>query len=309
MVWLKDKKKLAIVCSLVAAIAVVAGVFIAISNGVFSKQSPATDTATSTTTPSAAPQVAGNVAPAVPAAQSDAVIKPAMKQPAHKPNKPKVLKTVKPPVAIAAVQPGAAAKPGNPPVTPGAPAVPGAPGAPGTTAPLDVANGPDPFKVPQPLPDKSLQTATTRGVSSLPQIPSPFLSTWQPPKPPAPPVAPNPVASTSSLLAGRRMAGVLYGNGVYAILETNGKSQAVQPGDTVDGGKIISIEADGITLKTLDDKVIKIPMSSSTTPSQGGGVTNGGGGSAAPRPTVPTAPSGPPAPGKNPFGGGRPPGA
>jgi len=71
------------------------------------------------------------------------------------------------------------------------------------------------------------------------------------------------------------MAGVLFGDGVYAILETNGKTEAVQPGDTVEGGKVISIEADGLTIKTDDDRTIHVPLSSTPTGGSSGGGFGG----------------------------------
>jgi len=54
----------------------------------------------------------------------------------------------------------------------------------------------------------------------------------------------------------RRMAGILLGDRVYAILETNGATQVVQPGDyTTDRLAIVQrIEPDKIVLKTVDEK-------------------------------------------------------
>jgi hypothetical protein len=60
---------------------------------------------------------------------------------------------------------------------------------------------------------------------------------------------------------------------VYAILETNGKAEAVQPGDTVEGGKVVSIAADGLTIKTDDDRLIHVPLSAVST---GSGEGTGG---------------------------------
>lgn len=52
----------------------------------------------------------------------------------------------------------------------------------------------------------------------------------------------------------RRMAGLLLSDRVYAILETNGKTEIVQPGDTLGDGlaKVDRIEPDQVILKTLN---------------------------------------------------------
>lgn len=54
----------------------------------------------------------------------------------------------------------------------------------------------------------------------------------------------------------RRMAGILLNNRVYAILESNGSSQVVQPGDyTTDRLAMVErIESDRVVLKTVDSK-------------------------------------------------------
>lgn len=54
----------------------------------------------------------------------------------------------------------------------------------------------------------------------------------------------------------RRMAGVLLNNRVYAIIETNGLSEIVQPGDTLSDrlAKVERIEPDKVILKTTAEK-------------------------------------------------------
>lgn len=54
----------------------------------------------------------------------------------------------------------------------------------------------------------------------------------------------------------RRMAGILLNDRVFAILEANGVSEVVQPGDrTKDGlATVQRIEADRVVLKTIDEK-------------------------------------------------------
>lgn len=88
----------------------------------------------------------------------------------------------------------------------------------------------------------------------------------------------------------RRMAGILVNDRVYAILETNGKSEIVQPGDTLEDRLAVveRIERDRVVLKTKDEKprylVVRMaasvrtdinPASSPTSPMPGGPVMPG----------------------------------
>lgn len=67
----------------------------------------------------------------------------------------------------------------------------------------------------------------------------------------------------------RRMAGILLNDRVYAIIESNGASQVVQPGDyTTDRLAMVErIEPDKVVLKTVDDKprYITVRMAASPT--------------------------------------------
>lgn len=86
----------------------------------------------------------------------------------------------------------------------------------------------------------------------------------------------------------RRMAGVLLNDRVYAIIETNGQSQIVQPGDVLSDrlARVEKIEPDKVTLKTLTAKpkylVVRMASSSRVTSTTPTGDT-----------TVPTMPRGP----------------
>ena len=155
------------------------------------------------------------------------------------------------------------------------------------SAPQNVAKGPDPFRAPlaKPQIDPALKEAS-RVRNTLPPV---FIQQYTPPdqlaaqgtsnKSPAIDLAPQ--VSTSM-----RMSGVVFtDNAIKAILETNGVSQQVQPGDLVDGGRVISIQADGLTLRTADNHLMRVPLS---------GATTGG---------TPNAPAGEP-----PTGAGAPPG-
>jgi hypothetical protein len=76
-----------------------------------------------------------------------------------------------------------------------------------------------------------------------------------------------------------RVSGVVQtATGVHAILNDNGQSQEVQPGDAVDGGTVVSIQSDGLTLRATDGSLVHVPLGGA--PSQGapGGYPGGPGG-------------------------------
>jgi hypothetical protein len=66
----------------------------------------------------------------------------------------------------------------------------------------------------------------------------------------------------------RRMAGILLDDRVYAIIETNGVSQVVQPGDyTTDRLALVErIEPDKVVLKTVDEKPRYITVKMAASP-------------------------------------------
>jgi len=71
----------------------------------------------------------------------------------------------------------------------------------------------------------------------------------------------------------RRMAGLLYNQRLYAILETDGNAQIVKPGDqTADGTAIVqTIEPNRIILRTLDQKnprTIEVKMAAAAKPAE-----------------------------------------
>jgi preprotein translocase subunit YajC len=170
-------------------------------------------------------------------------------------------------------------KPGQSPVKPAITASkPGAPqanGKPGATlgktdatavvSNVNVARGPDPFRLtwghilPPPRPGAPPKPV----VVPLPSIPRPVLVSPDIINPQGRSVIQHPEDQSLQSAANvpRRMAGVLFSDGIYAILETNGRSQTVKPGDTVDGGKVISIQSDSLTIKTDSNQVVKVPLS------------------------------------------------
>ncbi len=105
----------------------------------------------------------------------------------------------------------------------------------------------------------------------------------------------------------RRMAGILLNDRVYAIIESNGGSEVVQPGDYLKDrlAMVQKIEPDRVVLKTVDKKprYITVKMARSAreeTPTTPGPSSVGG-----PRVPMPM-PMGPPPPGPGLGGGAAP---
>ena len=116
-------------------------------------------------------------------------------------------------------------------------------------------------------------------ISDLPifRIPVVFGGT----KPPVQPDLPQPP---------RRMAGLLMSDRVYAIIESNGRSEIVQPGDTLSDRLAVveRIERDRVVLKTKDPKpkylIVRMAASAqvagsspSSSPESSAGGSRGGG--------------------------------
>jgi len=131
--------------------------------------------------------------------------------------------------------------------------------------------------------------------------PDPFKPWWDS-TPPPPPVlsliTPFRIATTDTVdpkvepgieiqeVPSRRVAGILTGNGVYALLDGNGKQEIVRPGDVLDDGyRVTMINFNSVTLKkTVNNQTFTqvVPLTDAgSTPSAGGGSFGG-----------PTAPGG-----------------
>lgn len=117
------------------------------------------------------------------------------------------------------------------------------PAATGTAKPME-AWRPDPFLPPDYKPPKrGKQIRVKQHIRDLPTF---DLRLGAPPEPPAPqPELPQPV---------RRMAGLILGDKVYAIIEQDGKNQVVQPGDMLEDrlATVFRIEKDRVILRTMD---------------------------------------------------------
>jgi hypothetical protein len=186
----------------------------------------------------------------------------------------------------------------------------GAPGAvPGGTTPAGPAAAPTPALTPPggatPMevwradpflpagykpPPKGPKTKPKPPIRDLPAINwSRFISERK--KPPSPDL-PQPV---------RRMAGIIVSDRIYAIIESAGKSEIVQPGDVLDdrAAMVERIERDKVILKTMDKvpKYLTVRMASAprTEPST---LSTGGTGTEPPM-RGPRSPRGRYAPGPN----------
>jgi hypothetical protein len=129
----------------------------------------------------------------------------------------------------------------------------------------------DPFVIPGV---KGPGTAQRVPIASI--APTHIITNWAPHIPPPPPggTATGPAGPAS--LPGDRVAGIMMNNGVYAIMESNGQSQVVQPGDTLPGGEqVVSIQSDSVTMRTTTNQTVNLPVSAGT--SQAGPVGYPGG--------------------------------
>lgn len=84
----------------------------------------------------------------------------------------------------------------------------------------------------------------------------------------------------------RRMAGILLNDRVFAIIESNGGSEVVQPGDYLKDklAMVQRIEADKVILKTVDEKPRYITVRMAASAHQETSVTTGPGPSTMPMP-------------------------
>lgn len=128
-------------------------------------------------------------------------------------------------------------------------------------------------------------------VPYLEDFPIPDLPRWKPPTATENRVvyAPQPM---------RRMAGLLLSGRVYAILESNGKTEVVQPGDRLNDGTatVDRIDRDKVILKTTDQtpRYITVRMAGASRADTSGATTGTPGGTPGPGmpPGTPYTPAG-----------------
>ena len=142
---------------------------------------------------------------------------------------------------------------------------------------VNPAVGPDPFKIPDGARKLALRNALLAGPKlPLRQAIGPLnLFQIHPPVPPAPPVVVDPnidvrntvTADSSSRL---RLSGIINGtDGINAIIEVDGQSQSVKPGDTLSTGeRVTNIQANSVTLRTAGGAALNLQLSAGT-PDQG----------------------------------------
>lgn len=225
MDWLNDKKNQPIIIAV--AIVIILGV--AFGGWWFFIRQPGSsaDTQAQVPPPESAPADTQSAAPATPGQP------PTGTPPAIGPTAP-------------TGQPGA---PAGMPGQPGAPA--GTPGQPSAAPPSQVASV-KPMETWRADPFLPIGYKPPKQVRVVPRIQDfPFEKLFQHRRKPT---KEREVAEIQQ--PSRRMAGILLGDRVYAIIETNGVTQVVQPGDyTTDRLAIVQkIEPDKVVLKTVDEK-------------------------------------------------------
>lgn len=333
MSWIKDKKNLPKVVGVLVGVIVIAGgiiTYVLISNNRSSSSVASNPVPPVPTGPGAYPGAPGGVGgyPGAPSGYPGAPGGPGA-FPGGRPGAPGGFpgaSTISPSQRTAAGIGAKGAKRGVTPA-PGLPGAaqtaagqvsgvtPGAPGAPVKVASVNVATGPDPFNLPKTYwinKGKMQAPIKKQRALSIPSMlisnvnPLPAIDSVVPPSNPLDSSKGPQVRTASRLVGSRRMSGVVFAdNGVYAVLDTSGNSQMVQPGDRVNGGRVISIQSDGLTIRTDDNRDVKIPLASAppaeTQPTYPGGGYPGG---------YPGAPGGyPGAPGGYPGAPGGYPGA
>jgi len=209
-----------------------------------------------------------------------------------------------PPVASAPVGPPGSMAPGGPGGPPGMPGGPpgmlgGPPGMPvgiprGVSSarpaaatvttvvkkPVNTnpAIGPDPFQIPNGAQKiAKLNTALAGPKLPLRDAIGPLnLFQIHPPAPPPVPVLPDVGGGqggntvTPDPASHYRLSGIINGtDGINAIVEVDGQSQSVKPGDSLsDGTKVTNIQATSVTLRTTGGAAVNLQLSAGT-PDQG----------------------------------------
>jgi hypothetical protein len=275
MEWLKDKKNLPIVIGLAVIVFLAAGGLIAFELGLFGSGS------------------------ATPIAQGGANSLPAT------------------PGGYPGGYPGA---PGGYPGAPGgypgavrtASTAPAASATPVIAKPVsaDPRNGADPFAIP----GSQKQLAKIRNLV-VPKIPLsavlPAMNLYQLHPVMVASVPPPDLGAVNGVtqLADTRVSGIVTAaDGIYAVVEVNGNSQTVKPGDSLaDGSKVAAIQPTGITLHMPSGESVIVPLSSGTPPPQANGY-GGFGGNGYPGGGFPGGYPGGGYPGGGGFGGGGYPG-
>lgn len=139
----------------------------------------------------------------------------------------------------------------------------------GPAAPVLVnpGKGPDPFYIPggqKVLTKRMLASSGATGTNGM-KVPLreilPVFNLFKPEAPAPPPevtLAAQPAAPPPNL----KVIGIVNSaDGIYAILEVNGQSQTVKPGDSLlDGSKVGAIQTTSVTVRTSGGATITVPL-------------------------------------------------
>ena len=146
------------------------------------------------------------------------------------------------------------------------------------------AVGPDPFQIP----NGAQKIANINKMLAGPKLPlrdaiGPLnLFQIHPPSPPPAPVLPDVSGGqgggntvTADPASRYRLSGIINGtDGINAIIEVDGQSQSVKPGDSLpDGTKVTNIQATSVTLRTNSGAALNLQLSAGT-PDQGNAQGN-----------------------------------
>ena len=237
MDWLKDKKNLPIVVGLAVFMLLVAGGLIAFENGLFNGTPAPAPTQAMVAPGAGGPSGQGGYPAGSPGA------------PGGPPNLGRPLEGSRSMNSVRGYQTASAL-----PKTPVAPKL------------VNPAIGPDPFSIPggQKIYAKQVNAALVGTASGMPPLlrdilPRNDLFTLHAPSPLPSVVEPNSDPGSQNY----KLTGVLNSEGsILAILETNGQSQTVKPGDSLsDGGKVVSIQDTSVTLRTPGGSTVSVPLS------------------------------------------------
>ena len=247
MEWLKDKKNTPIVAGLIVFLLVAAGIAIALETGAFGGSA-------------STPGVSGGPSAGIPPGGMVPGGPPGMPgRPSEMPmGIPRGVSSARPAATAATV----VKKPVN----------------------TNPAVGPDPFQIP----NGAQKIANINKMLAGPKLPlrdaiGPLnLFQIHPPSPPPAPVLPDVSGGqgggntvTADPASRYRLSGIINGtDGINAIIEVDGQSQSVKPGDSLpDGTKVTNIQATSVTLRTNSGAALNLQLSAGT-PDQGNAQGN-----------------------------------
>ena len=150
---------------------------------------------------------------------------------------------------------------------------------------VDPTKGPDPFSIPGGLKRQAsnggLNVLGMKGMKAPLRdiLPAFNLFKLQPPAPPPAPPLPVGTSATGPAPLVRVVGIVNAADGIYAILEVNGQSQTVKPGDSLlDGSRVTAIQATSVTLRSGAGVSTSLPLTGGQGDQNGNGQDPNAGG-------------------------------